>query len=174
MKTTYLILLFVLFAACQNEGGMDSSKDSMTAEIEMFEQNAAVIQGVLADFESEDDRFFTHFDAESYWASTGVNGSDSIPFERMKTIYHSLWEQYDYEMISDVNLLPGVNPNTKQVDGSVRGYFEWKLSKPATDSTDSKSVTLWIYESFDFKSNGKIGFTQVYGNLEAAYAKLEE
>ena len=163
-----------MFASCQNDGALDASKDSMSAEIEMFEQNAAVIERVLADFEAEEDRFFTHFDEDAYWAATGVNATDSVSRVQIEAVYRSLWEKYDYEMLSEVNLLPGVHPTTKKLDGSVRGYFEWKFSKPATDSTDYRSVNLWIYESFDFTPDGKVRFTQVYGNLEAAYAKLEE
>ena len=60
------------------------------------------------------------------------------------------------------------------MDGSVRGYFEWRISKDATDSTEAKSVLVKVYESFDFNPEGEIIYTQVYGNLAAGYAYLDE
>lgn len=59
-------------------------------------------------------------------------------------------------------------------DRSVRGYFKWNITKPATDSTEEKSVDVKIYESFDFNAEGKIDWTQVYANMQAAYAALED
>ena len=62
-------------------------------------------------------------------------------------------------VVSPTNFLPGVNPQTKAVDGSVRGYFEWNISKAATDSTEAKSVRVKVYESFDFNPDGEIMYT---------------
>ena len=70
--------------------------------------------------------------------------------------------------------MPGVNPNSKETDGSVRGYFKWNITKMATDSTEAKSADVKLYESFDFNANGKIDWTQVYGNLQLAYATLDD
>ena len=139
-----------------------------------FEANAATIAQVFADFEAESDEFFTHFNAEAIWRGTGLNAPDTVTLEQVTAKYKAAWAKYDYELISPTNFLPGVNPQTKAVDGSVRGYFEWNISKPATDSTEAKSVRVKVYESFDFNPEGEIMYTQVYGNLIAGYAYLDE
>ena len=139
-----------------------------------FEANSATIAQVFADFEAESDDFFTHFNAEAVWRGTGLNAPDSVTLEQVTAKYKAAWSKYDYELVSPTNFLPGVNPQTKTVDGSVRGYFEWKISKAATDYTEAKSVRVKVYESFDFNPDGEIVYTQVYGNLAAGYAYLDE
>ena len=139
-----------------------------------FEANSATIAQVFADFEAESDEFFTHFNADAIWRGTGLNAPDSVTLEQVTAKYKAAWAKYDYELISPTNFLPGVNPQTKAVDGSVRGYFEWNISKAATDSTEAKSVRVKVYESFDFNPEGEIMYTQVYGNLMAGYAYLDE
>ena len=139
-----------------------------------FEANSATIAQVFADFEAESDEFFTHFNADAVWRGTGLNAPDTVTLEQVTAKYKAAWAKYDYELISPTNFLPGVNPQTKAVDGSVRGYFEWNISKAATDSTEAKSVRVKVYESFDFNPEGEIMYTQVYGNLIAGYAYLDE
>lgn len=139
-----------------------------------FEANAATIAQVFADFEAESDQFFTHFAPDAVWRGTGLNAPDTITLEQIATKYKDAWSRYDYELISPLDFLPGVHPETKLPDGSVRGYFEWSISKAATDSTEAKSVRVKVYESFDFNPAGEIIYTQVYGNLLAGYAYLDQ
>ena len=139
-----------------------------------FEANAATIAQVFADFEAESDEFFTHFNADAVWRGTGLNAPDTVTLDQVTAKYKAAWAKYDYELISPTDFLPGVNPQTKAVDGSVRGYFEWNISKPSTDSTEAKSVRVKVYESFDFNPEGEIMYTQVYGNLAAGYDYLDE
>ena len=44
----------------------------------------------------------------------------------------------------------------------------------ASDSSERRSVQLWIYESFDFNEEGQIVFTQVFSDLASAYRQLRE
>jgi len=155
----------VLFFAC-NPPASDASAT--------FEANAATIAQVFADFEAESDDFFTHFNEDAIWRGTGLNAPDTVTLEQVTAKYQAAWAKYDYELISPTNFLPGVNPQTKAVDGSVRGYFEWNISKAGTDSTEARSVRVKVYESFDFNPSGEIIYTQVYGNLAAGYAYLEK
>ena len=51
-----------------------------------------------------------------------------------------LWENYDFKLLTDpINLLPGVNADTRLPDGSVRHYSDWQVTLSATDSTEAKS-----------------------------------
>ena len=151
-----------------------SCTPSATDASATFEANSATIAQVFADFEAESDEFFTHFNADAVWRGTGLNAPDTVTLEQVTAKYKAAWAKYDYELISPTNFLPGVNPQTKAVDGSVRGYFEWNISKAATDSTEAKSVRVKVYESFDFNPEGEIMYTQVYGNLIAGYTYLDE
>ena len=139
-----------------------------------FDANAATVAHVFADFQAEDDHFFTHFAEDAYWAGTSLNAPDSIALADVAPKYRELWGKYDYTLTEEANFLPGVNPVSKETDGSVRGYFKWNITKAATDSTEQKSVNVKVYESFDFNAEGKIVWTQVYANMQAAYAALED
>ena len=48
----------------------------------------------------------------------------------MKENRTNWWAVYDAKLITDLRLLPGVNPETNEVDGSVRYYGQWRLQKP--------------------------------------------
>ena len=89
------------------------------------------------------------------------------------------WEgafaKYDFDLVTeDVQLLPGVNADTKEPDGSVRVYFDWEAAIPATDSTERKAVTIKYYESWDFDADGKIWLTQIFGDVTAAMQALND
>jgi hypothetical protein len=163
------ILLFsciaIAFASC------DAAKKDVSAT---FDANAATVAHVFADFQAEDDHFFAHFAEDAYWAGTSLNAPDSIALADVAPKYRELWGKYDYTLTEEANFLPGVNPVSKETDGSVRGYFKWNITKAATDSTEQKSVDVKVYESFDFNAEGKIVWTQVYANMQAAYAALED
>jgi len=139
-----------------------------------FDANAATVSQAFADFTAESDDFFTHFSDDATWSGNAVGSADTLTLDVVTAGYRNMWSQYDYRMVTEANMLPGVNPNTKMTDGSVRGYFRWEISKAATDSTEARSVEVKLYESFDFNAEGKIRWTQVYGDLATAYNLLEE
>ena len=39
-----------------------------------------------------------------------------------------MWTKYDFAISDSINFLPGVNAETKEMDGSVRFYFDWTVS----------------------------------------------
>tara|TARA_B100000767_G_scaffold45614_1_gene40013 strand:- start:2868 stop:3383 length:516 start_codon:yes stop_codon:yes gene_type:complete len=153
---------------------LSSCDDAQSDVSATFDANVATVALAFADFQAEDEHFFTHFSEDAYWAGTSLNAPDSIALADVAPMYRELWGKYDYTLIAEPNFLPGVNPESKETDGSVRGYFKWNITKPATDSTEQKSVDVKIYESFDFDANGKVDWTQVYANMQAAYASLED
>ena len=76
-----------------------------------------------------------------------------------------MMEMFNFKLLEAPVFLPGVNPDTKEADGSVRYYGDWELTIPATDSTEAKSGVLSVYHSFDFDENGKIVYEQMYGDF---------
>ena len=91
---------------------------------------------------------------------------DSMSLNEMKMYDKQMWEAFDFKLLTDPPaLLPGVNPDTRKPDGSVRHYSDWQVTLPATDSTEARTGVIKLYESFDFDSEGKILYQQVYGDF---------
>jgi len=67
-----------------------------------------------------------------------------------------------------------VDPVTKAPDGSVRVYFDWRYTKPATDSTEARTVDLSLYEAWEFDADGRIWLTQLYGDIGATIRALND
>ena len=140
-----------------------------------FVQNAETVERVFRAFEAEDgEAFWEEFAATAVWRGTGVNAPTTLTREKMTAVYDALWEEFDYEIVGDLHFLPGVNPETQLPNGSVNGMFLWEVSRMAPDSSERRSVQLWIYESFDFNDEGQIVFTQVFSDLASAYRQLRE
>ncbi|MGB0194878.1 MAG: hypothetical protein ACPF8Z_06715, partial [Schleiferiaceae bacterium] len=108
-------------------------------------------------------------------AQTNMNPTgDSTNLEEFKANRPNWWAKYDAELLTELRLLPGVNPQTNEVDGSVRYYGQWKVTKSATDSTEATSVVIPLYSSFDFDADGKLLYQQNYGDFTAAFTALNE
>ncbi len=77
-----------------------------------------------------------------------------------------MFATYDFNITTEpVNLLPGVNIDTKKMDGSVRFYVEWEITNTATDSTEAKSGNIQMYHAYVFNEEGKITLTLTYGDF---------
>ncbi len=152
-------------AACSS-----SNPNSLT-----FVRNAETVERVFRAFEAEDgEAFWAEFANTALWRGTGVNAPTTLSREKMQGVYDAFWGEFDYEIVGDLHFLPGVNPETQLPSGSVNGMFLWEVSRMAPDSSERRSVQLWIYESFDFNDEGQIVFTQVFSDLASAYRQLRE
>ncbi|MGB1576948.1 MAG: nuclear transport factor 2 family protein [Flavobacteriales bacterium] len=166
MKKILLVSAFASgLAACSS-----SNPNSLT-----FVRNAETVERVFRAFEAEDgDAFWAEFAETAVWRGTGVNAPTTLSREKMQGVYNAFWEEFDYEIVGDLNFQPGVNPETQLPNGSVNGTFLWEVSRVASESSERRSVQLWIYESFDFNEEGQIVFTQVFSDLASAYRQLRE
>ena len=169
MKKTLLVALIGLAAAsCQMpiEEGSDVSAT--------FEANCETVRAVLSDFQNEV-ADYSHYSDDFNSAQTNMNPTgDSTDLEEFKANRPNWWAKYDAELLTELRLLPGVNPQTNEVDGSVRYYGQWKVTKSATDSTEATSVVIPLYSSFDFDADGKLLYQQNYGDFTAAFTALNE
>jgi len=158
MKFLYSILgLSLLFMAC--EAGVDNSAD------EAFEKNSQTVMANMHNWQNET-MDYSQYAADFVMRGTGYGESDSISLDDMMKMDKEFFAGYDFKIVSDsINLLPGVNAETKKADGSVRHYTDWEVTLSATDSTEAKSGVIKLYESFDFNEEGKIIFQQVYGDF---------
>ncbi|PKQ43595.1 hypothetical protein CSW08_16440 [Confluentibacter flavum] len=150
--------------ACQPK--VDNTAD------ELFNKNSETVLANIKGFEDENQDYSMYAD-NAILLDTGVGAKDSLSLDDVKKNDKMLWETYDFKLITDpLVLLPGVNPDTKKPDGSVRYYGEWEVTLPATDSTEAKSAVMKYYESLDFNEEGKIILQQGYGDFGGLFTAL--
>ena len=164
MKLMYPLLgLSLLVVACQPK--VDNSAK------EKFEKNSQTVIAALKGFQDENLDYSMYAD-NAVFNDTGFGG-DSLSLDDVKKQDKAMWERYDFKLLTDpLVLLPGVNPDTKEADGSVRYYGEWQVTVPATDSTEAKSGVIKYYSSFDFDDDGKIIYEQGYGDYGGLFGYL--
>ena len=167
MKTINAILCLALFAvACQ-------PKPDTTAD-DLFKKNSETALSYLKAWESENVDYSIF--ADDYVSRETGFGSevDSIGLAEAKEWNSKMLAQYDFKMMGDPVFLPGVNPDTKKPDGSVRYYGDWEIILPATDSTEARSAVLKAYHSFDFNAEGKLAYEQMYGDFTGVMMYLHK
>ena len=161
-----LLSLPLLIAGCQ-PAEKDNSADMA------FQKNSETVLANLKGWQNENLDYSMYAD-DFVMLDAGFNApKDSLSLNDMMASDKNLWKTYDFKLLTDPpNLLPGVNQDTKQPDGSVRHYSEWEVTRPATDSTEARSGAIRLYESFDFDESGKILFQQVYGDFTGLFMYL--
>ncbi len=153
----YPCLAFLLLG-CKTE--VDNSAN------EAFEANSKTVLANLQGFQNENLDYSMYSKDFSMMETTFGAEKESITLDEMMASDKEMWETFDFKMITDPPvLLPGVNPDTKMPDGSVRHYSAWEVTLPATDSTAAKTGVIKLYESYDFDADGKISMQQVYGDF---------
>ena len=165
MKQTLSLLIFsIIVFGCQEK--VDNSAQ------EAFDKNSKTILANLEQWQNENVDYSV-YSKDFIALETGVGAEkDSLTLDDIMENDKNLFKYYDFKMLNEPNLLPGVDPETKLPDGSVRHYSNWEVTIPATDSTEAKSGTIKLYESFDFDKDGKILFQQVYGDFTGLMMKL--
>ncbi len=154
-----ILCVSFLFMGCQPAPDNSAS--------EAFEKNSETVLSVLEGFQNENLDHQAHYAADYVGLVTGFGADkDSINLEESIESDKQNWKMLDFKLLNDpVNLLPGVNAETKMTDGSVRYYGDWEVTLTATDSTEARTGVLKIYSSFDFNEEGKIIYEQGYGDF---------
>ena len=113
MKKYLFIAVGLGIVACQAPHEDDGVKA-------IFEANCETVRSALINFENEVATFDEY--SEAYVGSeTNYNPTgDSTSLEELIAGRPSWWAAYDAELQTELRLLPGVNPETNEVDGSVR------------------------------------------------------
>jgi len=161
MKFIYSILcLSIVFAACEEKH--EYHNDSAH---EKFVKNSETAMANIKNWENETPDY-SQYAADFLSSGTGYGAKDSISLDDMKKMDEEFLAMYDFRIASDsINLLPGVDPETKKMDGSVRHYLDWEVTLPATDSTEARSGIIHFYEYFVFNDEGKIVNQGGYGDF---------
>lgn len=165
MKLLYSLLgMSLLVVACQPI--VDNSAK------EKFEKNSQTVLANLKGFEGENVDY-SQYAQDIIFMDTSFGGKDSLSLDDMKNFDKALWANYDFKLLTDpLVLLPGVDSETKELNGSVRYYADWQVTLPATDSTEAKSGVIRLYESFDFDDEGKIVSQVNYGDFSGLFGYL--
>ena len=165
-KTIYLLFTIFFFAAC-------NFKDPSIAESEnifkIYEKNCETVLAYENAFCQENINYEKFYSEKAIIKGTMLGDKDSMFVADRKIAHQELWKKYDFSM-SPLDPLPGVNPETKKMDGSVRMYFDITI----TLTENGNSVTMPMYNSFDFDDEGKILYLQYYGDFTSAFLSLEE
>lgn len=165
MKLIYSLLsLSIFFVACQPKAD-NSAKEA-------FEKNSQTVMANLKGFENENVDYSQYAD-DFVMAGTAFGSKDSLSLDDVKKNDKDSWERYDFKLLTDpLVLLPGVDTETKEFDGSVRYYADWQVTLPATDSTEARSGFIHFYEYYVFDDNGKIAQQGGYGDFGGLFGYL--
>lgn len=147
-----------LVVACQN-----TTENSTLIKV-TYERNSKSILALLESKENEKVDYNRFYAEDFEIVGTIFGQADPVTYEQMIKIDRAAWAALDFE-INPINLLPGVDADTKEPDGSVRYYGEWKVTRPATASNSEKSATLRVYSAYTFNEEGKITQELTYGDF---------
>jgi len=169
MKFIYAILIMsILFVGCKTE-----VKEDPNAKVDAaFAKNSETALANIKGWQEENLDYSMYADDFVFLDAAFQAKNDSISKTEMMEMDKKMWTSFDFKILNEPVLLPGVNSETKKMDGSVRHYCQWEITRVATDSTEAKSATLKMYESFDFNEEGKIIAQQVYGDFSGIMGYL--
>jgi len=155
----------IFVSSCNSNVSDDVSNDNFS---KIFEENSNTVIAYEEAFCKENIDYEKFYSEKAVIKGTILGDKDSLFVADRKVAHQELWQKYDFSM-SPLDPLPGVNLETKKMDGSVRMYFDITI----TLSENGNSVTIPMYNSFDFDEKGKILYLQYYGDFTAAFLSLE-
>tara|TARA_B100000900_G_scaffold416107_1_gene449150 strand:- start:1955 stop:2458 length:504 start_codon:yes stop_codon:yes gene_type:complete len=164
-KPIYILSVIIFASACNSEVSIELTNDNVS---KIFKENCETVIAYEEAFCQENIDYEKFYSENAIIKGTILGDRDSMFVADRKVAHQELWQKYDFSM-SPLDPLPGVNMETKKMDGSVRMYFDITI----TLSESGKSVTIPMYNSFDFDDKGKILFLQYYGDFTAAFLSLE-
>tara|TARA_B100001057_G_scaffold489535_1_gene575996 strand:+ start:637 stop:1125 length:489 start_codon:yes stop_codon:yes gene_type:complete len=148
MKKTYIILVFLLASCSAPQQNPD------------FEKNVELAKNYFSTFVTED------FDATAallsddvewqgcFYGTKLMNKDQAMEYSKG---WHDAMENISY---TAENYLPGVDPETGLLNGSVRTYGTWT----GTNTASGKDFEISMYHYFTFNEDGKIINAGDYGD----------
>jgi len=158
--------MFFLFFSCQNNEKANYNNENLN---QTFKKNCQTVQSYLNDFVKENIDYKKYYNDTCEIRGTYYNSTGSMSVQDRISTHKQMWSKYDFKISDSIEYLPGVNAKTKQIDGSVRFYFDWTT----TNSENNKSITIPLYMSFDFDDEGRFVYLQFYGDISSAILSLE-
>jgi hypothetical protein len=166
MKYSILVIIAAFLFSCTTQ---NESNNTITDVEQKFINNCNSVQAYLNDFVNESIDYKKFFNDTCKVRGTYFNSEGPTNVDDRISLHKEMWAKYDFAISDSINFLPGVNAATKEMDGSVRFYFDWTVS----NTENGKSITLPLYMSFDFDNNGKINFYQFFGDISAGISAID-
>tara|TARA_Y100001968_G_scaffold328329_1_gene375278 strand:+ start:665 stop:1276 length:612 start_codon:yes stop_codon:yes gene_type:complete len=166
MKNSILVIIAALLFSCNSQ---NETNNTSTNADQKFLSNCITVQEYLNDFINESIDYKKYFNDTCKIRGTSFNSEGPMSVDDRISRHKEMWAKYDFAISDSINFLPGVNAETKEIDGSVRFYFDWTIN----NTENGKSITIPLYMSFDFDNDGKINFYQFFGDISAAISSLE-
>tara|TARA_Y100001934_G_C11982783_1_gene599447 strand:- start:148 stop:639 length:492 start_codon:yes stop_codon:yes gene_type:complete len=141
MKKLMILILIITLSSCT---GVQQNPD--------FEKNVELAKNWFATFVSEDYDATAALMSEDvewqgcFYGSPVMNKEEAMAY--MKA-WHDAMENISY---TAENYLPGVDPETGQLNGSVRTYGTWR----GTNTASGKDFEILMYHYMTFNDDGKI------------------
>ena len=166
MKNSILVIIAALLFSCnsQNETNFKCANSE-----QIFLTNCITTQAYLNDFVNESIDYKKYFNDTCKVRGTYFNSQGSMSLNERIFSHKEMWAKYDFTISDSIKFLPSFNKETKEMDGSVRFYFDWTVN----NTENGNSITLPLYMSIDFDNDGKINFYQYFGDLSAAISSIE-
>lgn len=152
--------------------GCQAPSTEPDAALEVFKRNSETVRAYLDNWQNETPDYSLFKEDYFHYPTNFSLVRDTVTLDEMIKEDQIAMATYDFELVHDLTLLPGANPITTDIDGSVRFYSTWKITKTATDSTEARSATLLVYYSFDFDEAGKISYLDRIGDYTGLFNYL--
>ena len=165
-KNIYFLSIILFVSSCSSDVSLFAKDENI---YKIFKENCETVIAYETAFCKESIDYEIFYSENAIIKGTMLGDKDSMYVADRMIAHQELWRKYDFSM-SPLNPLPGVNAETKKMDGSVRMYFDITI----TLTDNGNSVTMPMYNSFDFDDEGKILYLQYYGDFTSAFLSLEE
>ena len=139
MKNSILVIIAAFLFSCNSQSDINNN----TSADQKFLSNCITVQGYLDDFVNESIDYKKYFNDTCKVRGTYFNSEGPMSVEDRISTHKQMWAKYDFTISDSINFLPGVNAETKLMDGSVRFYFDWTVN----NTENGKSITLPLYMS---------------------------
>lgn len=165
MKNILFLTFIILTVSCQtNETQNKDNKINL-----IFSNNCKTVKSYIHDFANESIDYKKYYNDTCKIRGTYFNSQSPMNVEDRRLAHKEMWVKYDFSFSDSIVFLPGVNIETKEIDGSVRFYCDFSLK----NTENGKTVTLPIYQSYDFDNDGKFIYLQYFGDFNAAISSIE-
>ena len=166
MKNIFFLTLTFFLVSCQTN---ETNQNNNTKIEQLFSNNCMTVDSYLNDFVNESIDYEKYYNDTCKVRGTYFNSEGPMSVEDRKSAHKEMWEKYDFSFSDSIVFLPGVNVETKEIDGSVRFYCNFSV----INTENEKTVTLPLYQSYDFDNDGKFIYLQYFGDLSAAISSID-
>jgi hypothetical protein len=166
MKINVMITFSVLTVlSCDLKDRPDPSHEDL---FQLYTTNCARVVAYEKAFCLEDIDYDAFYNPDVLIIGTSFNSLDTVGLDANKNTHRKLWDAYKFSFNEPIRFMPGLDPITNRMDGSVHMYIELLVQL----DTGGDVVMIPIYEEYDFDSAGRIIRLLYYGDMTAAFDAL--